>query len=193
MALIEKVRAVEEVFLELDTHIRDFQSWSSLACKTGCGQCCLKPNVQATILEFLPLAHYLFENDQAIAWLDRLEQDAPDICVMINPFRGDAGLCGEYQHRGMICRLFGFSARRNKYSVKELITCQVIKSEQGGAVTTAQAGIAQGAEIPVASHYYTRLLAIDDLLARDLYPINVAIKKALETVLNYYAYRSKCV
>jgi len=34
-----------------------------------------------------------------------------------------------------------------------------------------------------------RLVAIDPQLARDFYPINTAIKLAIETVLHYYAYR----
>lgn len=192
MSIVEKVRAVEDVFLELDQQIREFQSRSPLACKSGCGQCCLKPDIRATILEFLPLAHYLFENDRAVEWLDELEKDTPAICVMVNPFRGD-GLCGEYAYRGLICRLFGSSARRNKYGARDLITCQVIKTEERESYDAALAHILQGGDVPMAANYYMKLSAIDDQMARDLYPINVAIRKALEAVLNYYAYRSKCV
>ena len=39
------------------------------------------------------------------------------------------------------------------------------------------------------NHYYMRLVGIDPQLARDFYPINKAIKLAIETVLHYYAYR----
>ncbi len=181
------------MFSELDEQIRLFQMQSSLACKTRCGQCCLRPDVQATILEFLPLAHYLLETDQAADWYDRLEEDTPAICVVINPFQNQRGLCGQYTHRGLICRLFGYSTRRNKYGQKELITCQTIKTEQKEKLANAMTLLSEGGDVPVASAYYTRLRAIDDALARDLYPINVAIRKALETVLNYHIYRRKCV
>jgi len=39
------------------------------------------------------------------------------------------------------------------------------------------------------SDYYMQLHGIDFDLAREFYPINTAIRKAIETVLQYYAYR----
>jgi len=39
------------------------------------------------------------------------------------------------------------------------------------------------------SEYYMRMHAIDPDLSRDFYPINQAIRKAIEAVLQYYAYR----
>jgi hypothetical protein len=44
--------------------------------------------------------------------------------------------------------------------------------------------------VPVMNQYYMQLHAIDGELARDFYPINKAIQKAIETVLQYYAYRN---
>ena len=39
------------------------------------------------------------------------------------------------------------------------------------------------------NQYYMQLHAIDMDLTRDFYPINEAIKRAIETVLAWYAYR----
>jgi len=41
------------------------------------------------------------------------------------------------------------------------------------------------------NQYYMQLHAIDMDLTREFYPINEAIKRAIEVVLSYYAYRSE--
>ncbi len=187
--LEEKVAAVEEVFQKLDQEIAQFQSWSTLHCKFGCGKCCFKPDIEATILEFLPFALHLHKNNQAEEWLDKLIASDSSVCLILNPTQETAGLCSEYPYRGLICRLFGYSARTNKYSKKELVTCQIIKTEQSEAHRQTELRIEEGADLPVMNQYYMQLHGIDFELTRDFYPINMAIRKAIETVLQYYAYR----
>ena len=189
MTLTEKVGAVEKVFQELDAEIAQFQSTSSLHCKWGCGKCCFKPDIEATILEFLPFAHHLYRQHVAEDWLKKLEETDSSICLILNPTQAGAGLCSEYPHRGLICRLFGYSARTNKYGTAELVTCQIIKTEQSAAYRSAEERVEAGMPVPVMNQYYMQLYAIDAELARVSYPINEAIKKAIETVLHYYAYR----
>jgi hypothetical protein len=78
----------------------------------------------------------------------------------------------------------------NKYGGKELVTCQIIKSEQKDAYEVAVEKVTANEPIPVMNQYYMQLHAIDPDLARDFYPINQAIRRAIETVLHYYAYRN---
>jgi uncharacterized protein len=190
VTLIEKVQAVEGVFRKLDEEIAAFQHWSTLHCKAGCGKCCFKPDIEATVLEFLPFANYLYQNDLAFQWLEALKDTSSPICLILNSSQQKAGLCSEYEHRGLICRLFGYSARTNKYGKRELVTCQVIKTEQTQAYEATQMKIAGGEGVPVMNQYYMQLHSIDHQLARDFYPINEAIRRAIETVLHYYAYRN---
>ena len=70
-----------------------------------------------------------------------------------------------------------------------MITCQIIKTEQQESFEKTREKVKAGGEIPVMNQYYMQLYAIDADLARDFYPVNQAIRKALETVLHYYAYR----
>jgi Fe-S-cluster containining protein len=191
MILPEKVEAVEKVFQELDAEIAQFQSATSLHCKSGCGKCCFKPDIEATILEFLPFAHHLYRQDHALDWLSKLKETDSSVCLILNPTQAGAGLCSEYPYRGLICRLFGYSARTNKYGAKELVTCQIIKTEQSAAYQSAEERIKAGMPVPVMNQYYMQLHAIDPALATVYYPINEAIKKAIETVLHYYAYRGQ--
>jgi Fe-S-cluster containining protein len=190
MELEEKVRAVEAVFERLDADIAAFQTESGLGCKWGCGKCCFKADIEATVLEFLPFASYLHKNGLALEWLERLSASDDPICLILNPLQNGAGMCSEYRYRGLICRLFGFSARTNKYGSKELVTCQVIKTEQQAQYEAASSRVAQGGNIPVMNQYYMQLHGIDFQMAQEFFPINEAIKRALEVILHYYAYRS---
>lgn len=189
MELMDKISAVRAVFDDLDGAIAAFQAGSTLHCKHGCGKCCFKPDIEATALEFLPFAQYLYDQGQALAWHEKLSNAPGPLCVILNPTQAGAGLCSEYVYRGLICRLFGYSARVNKYGDRELVTCQIIKTEQEEAYTDATRQIEAGGAVPVMSQYYMKLHAVDPDLAREFFPINQAIKRALETVLQYYAYR----
>jgi hypothetical protein len=160
-----------------------------LGCDYGCGKCCFKPDIEATPLEFLPFALHLFKTHQAEEWLNRLNETYTDVCLILHPHQPGAGLCSEYIHRGLICRLFGYSARTNKYGTKELVTCQIIKTGQAEKFIDAQKKIEQGMEVPVMNEFYMQLASIDFDMARTFYPINQAIQKAIEVVLHYYAYR----
>jgi uncharacterized protein len=187
--LLEKIQAVELVFDKLDKEIAAFQTSSTLHCKFGCGKCCFKPDIEATILEFLPFAYHLHKNDLAFTWLEKLQTSDSSICLILNPTHTGAGLCSEYHHRGLICRLFGYSARTNKYGKPELVTCQIIKTEQTDAFEETVKKIDQGEPIPILSQYYMQLHSIDFELTREFFPINEAIKRAIETILHYFAYR----
>src|SRR5258706_5090898 len=180
MTLLEKVGAVEKVFQELDAEIAQFQSSSSMHCKWGCGKCCFKPDIEATILEFLPYALYLHRQDRALDWLKKLEATDSSTCLILNPTQVGAGLCSEYPYRGLICRLFGYSARTNKYGNNELVTCQIIKTEQQQQFEAAAAQIVEEKPVPVMNQFYMQLHAIDFELTREFFPINEAIKRAIE-------------
>jgi len=189
MLLEEKVNALKQVFENLDQQIAGFQSATTLHCKWGCGKCCFKPNIEATILEFLPFAFHLYQTNKAEEWLDKLNRSDSSICQILNPIQAGAGLCSEYDNRGLICRLFGYSARTDKYGKKELVTCQIIKTEQAHAYKQSVTSIESGLDVPVMNQFYMQLHGIDFELTKDFYPINEAIRRAIEVVLQYFAYR----
>jgi Fe-S-cluster containining protein len=190
LSLAQKVQAVEEAFSLLSQEMSTFQGWSGLFCKEGCGKCCHKPDIEATVLEFLPFAHHLFVQNQCEEWLNKLSEHPSTICIILGMSANGGNKCSQYQHRGLICRLFGYSARTNKYALKEFVSCQIIKSEQADRYNATLNGIGAGSFVPVMSHHYMRLHSIDPTLAREFYPINEAIKRAIETVLHYYTYRN---
>lgn len=133
MNLFEKSQAVRKLFQKLEEESRQFHAESGMGCISGCGFCCVNPDVPASPLEFLPLAFDLYEKGIAEEIANQLAlQDQLGNCVVYRPQKDDPtkGFCGNYANRGLICRLFGASARRTKYGQKELITCKILKKKK---------------------------------------------------------------
>jgi len=192
MSIQIKVRAVEQLFERLDREITTFNSQSSLHCKAGCGKCCTKPDIDASPLEFLPWAYQLFLQGRAAIVLDELKQKSGSICHIYKPLSlldNASGSCSDYRYRGLICRLFGFAASRDKFGQLRLATCKIIKEEQKENFEKAVASISKGDYVPIFTDYYMHLSQIDFTLGNTIVPINQALKIAIEEVLHYYAYR----
>ena len=184
--LIHKARAVSQVFREVETDVRNFKKATHLQCVEGCYKCCLKPDIEATILEFLPAAYVLFKTGKAEELLQRFDSMMENsVCIFCNPFLA-AGGCSLYEHRGLICRLFGFGIKFDKNNQPQFISCKKIKSAITGEELAKHISKA-----PVNSAYYMRLYGIDPKLAVTYYPINEAIRKAVELVLFHNQFRRK--
>ena len=192
--LYHRVRAVERVFRMLEKENRRFQRLSGLACPPGCGLCCTKPGIEATPLEFLPLAYRLYTQDLAEVVYDSLRDPVPDLCIFYQPDSTDGALgrCGQYPLRGLICRLFRVSATVNRRGILEPAACKVIKARFADCFEAKARDIREGRLRPPVGHlYHLRMAAIDSALAVEFLPINQAIKRSLAIVLGYYSYRRK--
>ena len=55
-----------------------YQNDRKLFCRSGCGQCCLHPGIEASVLEMLPLALHLYDTGLAESTLDALQQHDHD-------------------------------------------------------------------------------------------------------------------
>ena len=189
--LPEKVAAVKRVYARLDKDIASMQKSSGLHCLSGCGECCKKPDIECAPIEFLPLALELFDEGKAETVWQELQEKKDSLCYVFRPHVTHfGGMCNAYPNRGLICRLFGFTARINKESQPELVTCKFIKEEHAKEYEALTDAMKSGKKIPVMGNYYTRLTTIDPTLA-EFYPINKAMQKALEVVMHYYAYRRR--
>lgn len=188
MNRIEKLSAeTSELFRELDLAIEQFQNQTGIHCKFGCGKCCLKPDIEAAVLEFIPFALQVYREESGARWLEKISSGG-SICVILDELQPGQGHCSQYLYRGMICRLFGYSARRNKYEKKELVTCQIIKTELSEQYNRASDGINLSLEVPMITDYYARLKSIDPDLGSRFMPVNAAIKSAIELVDTFMAY-----
>jgi len=187
-----RVRLIETLFHNLDIEIAEFQEKTHLSCIAGCGKCCSTPEIDASPVEFLPWAFYVFLNGKAEETLSELEQNTTATCFLYRPkslAEFTMGNCSNYQYRGLICRLFGFGATTDKYGKLRIATCNIIKEKQTSNFESATIAINANLSVPIFTEYYMQLSQIDFKLGNIFLPVNKAMKAALEEVLQYYAYR----
>jgi len=192
MSIEKKVRAVELLYAGLDQEIVAFQAQTALHCKAGCGKCCTHAEVDASPLEFIPWAFHLFLNGTAFKTLEELKAKSSPICHIYQPLSvvdSASGKCGDYRYRGLICRLFGYGANRDKFGEMRLATCKIIKEGQAANYDAAKKAMSEGLYVPIFTDYYMNLSQIDFRLGNVILPINKALRQAIEEVLQYYAYR----
>lgn len=185
MSLRSKVAEVQHIFQEVAEQNQAIQNQSKLQCITGCGKCCHNPNIAAFPIEFLPFAVALFRSKQLVQFLDELEKSESDLCPIYKP--SVAGSCSDYFNRGLICRVFGSGAQRDKNGNPRLITCKLLKEEHPLEVKAAENSFSEN-KFEYASTYYDRLKTIVPSLSYETLPIKEAIRAALEYTLQYTIY-----
>lgn len=186
--MYRKIQQVQKVLNDAALHTEKFGKSGGIGCASGCHLCCLKKDIMASPLEFLPLAWHLYKNGTAEAFYDRIEAlPENSLCILFSALGERPGGCTAYPYRALICRLFGFSSGIDKSGNKRLITCKTIKESDG----YKQLQPVHLGRSPVAADYYMRLVAIDFLLAGEQLQINQALKRALEIVMTHYRYTGK--
>ncbi|KIX22602.1 Fe-S-cluster oxidoreductase [Flavobacterium sp. 316] len=192
MSIEKRVRLVEQLFENLNLEIAQFQKETKLGCVAGCGKCCTNPDIDASPLEFLPWAFHLFLNGKAETVLNDLNKNETTTCYIYSPLSildKNNGSCSDYKYRGLICRLFGYGANKDKYGQYRLATCKIIKEGQKESFEKSIELINNGLPVPIFTDYYMNLSQIDFKLGNIIVPINKALKFAIEEVLQYYSYR----
>lgn len=188
MNIKETVFNLQKVFDEMGATFSGFQNQSGLSCLSGCGKCCLFPDVESTVLECLPLALKIHQEGQLDIWLERVEK-ADHVCVMWEGNRETgAGKCTAYGVRPSICRVFGASGYFDKNHEVSLSVCKLIKEAQPALLKEMLQGRNQE-NTPMISSWYTKIqnLGPRELLERR--PMNQAIAGALQLVGFYAQYQ----
>lgn len=181
----ERSERVRDAFARADAGTAALRAATSLACPPGCGACCLSPEVETTVAEVEPLARALVEEGRAGALIERLA-DAPAPCALYVPEPDDPrrGRCSAYRDRPLVCRLFGFSARRDRQGQPELLACRTMRAGDPDGVARAARAVAAGeVEAPVSADLARALVSELPGEAGRLLPINVALARALEREL----------
>lgn len=177
------INQVKALLADIDKAGEAFCHSTGLQCKVGCGACCQKPDIQTTVTEVLPLAQWIIDekkDEQVLAAITR--DDPKGVCVFYQPDKNipGNGRCGVYDLRPGICRLFAFSAVKDKHNKAQLVTCKIIKEHFPQAVAKAQALIDKGEAVPMLSNHTMNVLSIDPQHGTTLLPINTAVQKAIE-------------
>lgn len=188
ISIYQKIQKVETLHRQIDQEISRFKSRFAIDCIEHCSECCSYDQIQATPLEFLPFAYHTQRLGLIEQWYDELEKHGGPLCFFRRLENHSWG-CRIYPVRGVICRLFGFSATTDKLGHPIFAACRVLKSRVPDQVTRIREQIAHGGRIPVLSSYYRRLASIDQFLGNEFMPINLALKKSIEIVYFKMSYR----
>jgi uncharacterized protein len=181
----QTIQQINGIYSELDKKIEQFRISSGLKCPERCGRCCMSKNIEATVLEFLPLASHLWEIEEAEKWIaviHRLPEKISCVLFESDPDKTGNGRCKFYPLRGLICRAFGYTASGDKYSVPRLIGCGVMRERAPEIFDMARRAVSEGLYAPLVTVFSYRLMSVDSSLGSRFLPINQAILAAIERI-----------
>ncbi|GAB3285740.1 YkgJ family cysteine cluster protein [Parahaliea aestuarii] len=190
--LRELARLVEAVFEELESTFAGYQRRTGLNCTSGCGACCNNPEVEASPLEMLPLALDLFDRGLAENTLTSLDNYSGFSCIHFvrHSLDGSRGECGIYRQRPSLCRMFGAAGVSGKFGQPRLSVCRSIKEEQPAAHLLALTNLDDDPP-PRMSEGKEKVRQLDHSLGQRDFPINEALRAALEKVLLLACYSNE--
>ncbi|MBU1621237.1 MAG: YkgJ family cysteine cluster protein [Gammaproteobacteria bacterium] len=161
-----------------------YQNDRKLFCRTGCGECCLHPGIEASVLEMLPLALHLHEQGTAESTLAAIQQYEQESCFFYQPSSADrkSGHCSIYAYRPAVCRMFGAAGYRGRQGEVLLSICKVIRADEPAAVVAAELSLT--IEVPpMMMNHKAQIAQLDYELSKQNMPIKDAAAAALEKVL----------
>lgn len=189
-----QIKELERVLADAHTATSHFTRDSGVSCKVSCGACCMKPNaVWSTIAEMLPLAWHLYQTGRLTEMQAHLvKHESSKRCALFQVEDESRGLgrCSVYQHRPLVCRLFGSSARRDKDDTHEVLACQWQHAEHRDRIAAVERAMnLRSEQMPVSQDWSMRLhAAISDETLSESLPINEALREAIARIdfITYY-------
>ena len=182
--------AVAEVMSQVGQAYATYQQQRDLPCRPGCGECCQYPEIEATVLEMLPLAFRLISEQRAETVLEALATSTDQRCYFYQSHSADhkQGQCSVYQQRPGICRFFGAAGYTGRSGEMQLSTCRNIKADHPQAYAATLIAL-ESDPPPLIRHGQEQIRQLDPELARTALPLNQALVKALELVLTEQYYQ----
>jgi uncharacterized protein len=189
MDIRELIFNIQKVYDEMAETFSKFQKDSGLACLSGCGRCCMNPEVEASTLEMLPWALKVYDEGLSEQWLEKLQDPVQEYCLMFQPgSEAGQGKCGNYTVRPSVCRMFGVAGYLNKHGEKTLSVCKFIRESCAEKTKNFEANLPP--ETPVISQWSNNLSALGEPALHNKIPINTAMHNALVRILFYFQYHS---
>lgn len=190
LSLYHRIQKIESLQKTIDKEVKQCKTHTGIDCLQHCAQCCGYHDITASPAEFLPFAWHAWRLGLLDQWFDELEKHTDSTCAFAK-FNEGAWGCSIYPARGLICRLFGFSATTDKNGRPLFAACRVLRQSRPELVQGVVSYLEKGGKIPIIAGYYRQLSAIEPKLTGEMIPINQAIKKAFEIIYFHFSY-SEC-
>jgi len=176
------MEAFREAEMGIDVLGREF----GVRCPAGCARCCMTEsgNIETSVFELLPMAVHLWQTGRAEYYFGRAKSRGDSgMCALLNDGPGLSGYsCDVYRWRPVICRLFGFSAVRDKYGNAVLSSCGALFRDRADLKDSVNAALKNGLVIPVNMTSAMKARGISPSLGERTYGINEAMIRAIEHV-----------
>lgn len=185
--LYQKIQKIESLQAEADKATSEFKKKYNIDCLEHCSKCCRYDDVNATPLEFLPLAWHFYKCGKLDEVYEKLSNNQDSRCIFSILEDGKWG-CTVYPSRGMICRLFGFASVVDKHGKPSFAACHTLKEANKEKIKEVCEKIISGGKTPIIADFYRKLQVLDFKLGDELVPINKAIKEACEVIYLHTAY-----
>jgi len=181
------LKGLIKLYEELDLEANRFKKAAGLDCLKFCKKCCTpgKAQIEASVFECLPLSIHLWKLGEAESYLQKIASGGEkNICVLYN---ADVSLfptlgCKHYLWRPLLCRLFGFSAVLDKHGHPRIALCRAIKTADPQAEDRMNRELARGLNPMIIPHWAQKASSLNPHLGQKRYPINQAVRLALERV-----------
>jgi Fe-S-cluster containining protein len=171
---------LQKLFEDMSSEFSQFQKKAGLLCPEGCGRCCVNPEIEASPLEFIPWALHIYDQGQLEEWLDKLENNQQEICLLyLSGSSEGKGSCSFYPWRPSVCRMFGVAGTLNKRREINLSICRYLKLEHPDWEKTPTEGA------PLMADHSLALSSLDPQLMTKKVPLNEAMKIALHKIALY--------
>jgi len=95
-----------------------------------------------------------------------------------------------YKVRPSLCRIFVVSGFYNKHREVNLSVCKLIREKYPELTKTRESEVAED-KTPMLITWSYKLAQLDPALIQDRFPINEALKKALERIALYALYQGQ--
>ncbi|MGE3611802.1 MAG: YkgJ family cysteine cluster protein [Bacteriovoracaceae bacterium] len=177
---------LQKIYDEMGQTFSLYQNQTGLHCLNSCGKCCLNPEIEASILEMIPMALRIFDDGKLEEWLAKLEDPQRDYCLAYQG-SGEKGQCTLYEQRPSVCRMFGVAGYYNKQQEITLSICKYIKEFYSDEIKNLEPSNLT----PVMATWSSKLTSLDPQLILERKPINSALKEALHKVALYAQYQEK--
>jgi Fe-S-cluster containining protein len=205
--LRDRLVSLAELYRRADEEVAAFCAGSGLACPHGCGTCCESFVPDVMPLEAAAVAVFLADKDKTAAWSmagSGRGQSSPEegsssakkgescpLYAADTPWH-----CTVYEARPLVCRLFAFSAVRDKRGLSSFSLCRLMPPAAGTAVQGQEVPFTAvrfacgpaimetfRAEPPVMADFGNEILALDPHSNGDRAPLPEALADALSQVL----------
>jgi uncharacterized protein len=191
MNIRELSQELQKIYEDMAQTFSHYQNASGLHCLSGCGKCCTNPEIEATVLEMLPAALKIYDEQKMEEWLERLENPSSPYCLFYLPHNedGSQGQCQSYKEGPSVCRMFAVAGYFDKQHEATLSVCKLIK-EKYPDLTKLRSSEANLENTPMLASWSYQVTELNPTLSEEKMPINQALKRALEKVALYAQYQS---